>query len=96
MTTYAASPTEKNLQKLVIPTDPCGNQSHLAVEVHTYAPYDWVNTYNKHWTAECKREITNMFAMLKKYIMDQGYPVVIGEYGSNGKGEVTINKNDRI
>ena len=93
VTTYAASPTEKNLQKLVIPTDPCGNQSHLAVEVHTYAPYDWVNTYNKHWTAECTREITNMFALLKKYIMDQGYPVVIGEYGSNGKGEVTINKN---
>ena len=91
--TYAGSPIEKNLQKLVIPTDPCGNQSHLAVEVHTYAPYDWVNTYNKHWTAECTREITNMFAMLKKYIMDQGYPVVIGEYGSNGKGEVTINKN---
>ena len=52
-----------------------------------------MNTYNKHWTAECTREITNIFAMLKKYIMDQGYPVVIGEYGSNGEKEATINKN---
>ena len=25
--------------------------------------------------------------------MDQGYPVVIGEYGSNGEKEATINKN---
>lgn len=91
--TYAGSHNDNTLGRFVVPTDPCGNQSHLAVEVHTYDPYDWVNTYNKKWTEQCTAEVTNLFAMLDKYIIQKGYPVVIGEYGSNGAGEVTINKN---
>ena len=50
VTTYSAAHggnwgnAMKVLTDFVIPTDPCGNQNHLAVEVHSYDPYDWVNT----------------------------------------------------
>ena len=81
------------LTDFVIPTDPCGNQNHLAVEVHSYDPYDWVNTYNMKWTSQCKDAITSMFNDLNTHIISKGYPVIIGEYGSNGANEKTINGN---
>ena len=83
----------KVLTDFVIPTDPCGNQNHLAVEVHSYDPYDWVNTYKMKWTSECTAAITNMFKDLNTYFISKGYPVIIGEYGSNGNNEKTINGN---
>ena len=91
VTTYSASHTQKTLAALTIPTDPCGNQSHLAVEVHSYAPWNWVNVYNMTWTAACTKELQNMFADLNTYFMTKGYPVIVGEYGTNGENEKTIN-----
>ena len=81
------------LSDFVVPTDPCGNQSHLAVEVHSYDPFDWVNTYNMKWTSQCKAAITTMFKDLNTAFISKGYPVIIGEYGSNGAEEKTINGN---
>jgi aryl-phospho-beta-D-glucosidase BglC (GH1 family) len=89
--TYSGSHTPNTLGRLVIPTDPCGNQSHLAVEVHSYDPWDWVNTYDMHWTKECSDEVERLFADLDKHFISKGYPVIIGEYGSNGDKEKTIN-----
>lgn len=93
VTTYSAAHSQQTLEGLVIPTDPCGVQTHLAVEVHSYDPWDWVNTYNMTWTSQCTREAQQMFALLDKYFIQKGYPVIIGEYGSNGNNEKTINKN---
>ena len=91
VTTYSAAHTQKTLAGLTIPTDPCGNQSHLAVEVHSYDPWNWVNVYNMTWTAACTKELQNMFADLNTYFMTKGYPVIVGEYGTNGENEKTIN-----
>ena len=90
--TYSGSHTPNTLPALVVPTDPCGNQNHLAVEVHSYDPWDWVNNYDMHWTEECTKEITWLFSELDKHIISKGYPVIIGEYGSNGQAEKTINR----
>ncbi|MBR1548314.1 MAG: glycoside hydrolase family 5 protein [Prevotella sp.] len=93
VTTYSASHGDQTLSGLQIPTDPCGTQAHLAVEVHSYDPYNWVNTYNMQWTSECSQELAGMFNRLNNYIISRGYPVIVGEYGSNGAEEKTINKN---
>ncbi len=91
--TYSGSHTPNTLGQFVVPTDPTGNQSHLAVEVHSYDPWDWVNKYDMHWPQECKEEIERLFADLNSHFISKGYPVIIGEYGSNGNEEKTINKN---
>ena len=91
ITTYSAAHTQRTVQALTIPGDPCGNQSHLAIEVHSYDPWDWVNTYNMTWTSACTTELKNMFALLNTTFIQKGYPVIVGEYGSNGNGEKTIN-----
>ncbi|MBR1933340.1 MAG: cellulase family glycosylhydrolase [Prevotella sp.] len=91
--TYAGAHGKNVLSGLALPTDPCGNQSHLAVEVHSYDPWDWVNRYHMQWTDACRRDIENMFADLSTHIISKGYPVIIGEYGTNGEHEKTINKN---
>jgi aryl-phospho-beta-D-glucosidase BglC (GH1 family) len=74
-----------------VPTDPCGNQNHLAVEVHSYDPFDWVNTYNMTWTQQCSDELGRIFQRLNDAFISKGYPVIVGEFGSNGAGEKTIN-----
>ena len=89
--TYSGSHTPNTLSNLVIPTDPIGNQSHLAVEVHSYDPWDWVNTYDMKWTAQCTEEVNKLFADLDATLISKGYPVILGEYGSNGNEEKTIN-----
>lgn len=89
--TYSGAHTKNVLSGLVIPTDPCGNQRHIAVEVHSYDPWDWVNTYNMTWTEACTKELEYMFTDLNTYIIQKGYPVIVGEYGTNGNNEKTIN-----
>ena len=90
--TYSGSHTPNTLGQFVVPTDPCGNQSHLAVEVHSYDPWDWVNTEQMTWTPRCSEEIVCLFNDLNTTFISKGYPVIIGEYGSNGNEEKTINK----
>ena len=93
VSTYAAAHGSAVLSGLTIPTDPCGNQSHIAVEVHSYDPWDWLHVYNMTWTSECREVLNSMFKDLETYFISKGYPVIIGEYATNGAGEITIDKN---
>ena len=90
--TYSGAHTPNTLGHLVIPTDPCGNQNHIAVEVHSYDPWDWVNTYAMKWTEQCSEEVSKLFADVDAHFISKGYPVILGEYGSNGVNEKAINK----
>lgn len=92
VTTYSAAHGDQVLSNFKMPENG-GGQNHLIAEVHSYDPYDWVHTYNFKWTDACHNELLGMFQRLQKYIFSQGYPVIIGEYGSNGAGEATINKS---
>ena len=89
VTTYSGSyggswgNSNRVVTDFVPPTDPIGT-GHIAIEVHTYSPYDWVKTYNYKWTADCLKEVKWMFGNLDTYFISKGYPVIIGEYGTNG------------
>lgn len=89
ISTYSAATSEQTLKNFKMPTD--ASQNHLIVEVHSYDPWNWVNTYNMTWTKECHQALVDMFGRLQNYIISKGWPVIVGEYGSNGDGEKTIN-----
>ena len=79
--TYSAAHLQQVLDHLRMPTDVV--DGHLAVEVHTYDPYDWVNTYGD-WTSACSKELEGMFSRLNTSFVSKGIPCIIGEYGTHG------------
>ena len=88
--TYAAATGEDVLNNLVIPTDK--NEGHIAVEAHTYAPWDWFAKGT--WDASCSQEIKNMFTNLNNKFISKGIPCIIGEYGTNGSTSVSKNSSN--
>ena len=68
------------LVEMKLPTDVVEN--HLMFEVHTYP--DITNLDN------AKAEVESMIANLKKHLVAKGAPVIIGEWGSGGESEFTI------
>ena len=89
--TYAAANGDEVLNNLTIPTDKV--EGHIAVEVHTYAPWDWFATKGA-WDASCTNEIKNMFTRLNNKFISKGIPCIIGEYGTHGSKSVDKNSTD--
>lgn len=87
--TYAAANGDDVLNNLTIPTDKV--EGHIAVEVHTYAPWDWF-TKGK-WDASCSKEIADMFTRLNSKFISKGIPCIIGEYGTHGSKSVSKNSS---
>lgn len=88
--TYAAANGDDVLNNLVIPTDKV--DGHIAVEVHTYDPWDWFAQKGK-WDASCSNDIKNMFTRLNKKFISKGIPCIIGEYGTHGSKSVSKNSS---
>ena len=88
--TYAAACGDEVLNNLTIPTDKV--DGHIAVEVHTYAPWDWFAQKGK-WDASCSNEIKNMFTRLNNKFISKGIPCIIGEYGTHGSKSVSKNSS---
>ena len=65
---------EEPLSRLSIPT---GEKDHIMVEVHSYPSLD--NGLNS-----ALSQVDNMLGKLKKNFTDKGFPVIIGEWGSEG------------
>lgn len=93
VSTYAAATggtwgnTPYVMKDFVVPTDPIGNQNHLAVEVHAYSPWQWMKSYSGKWTSQCESAVRDIFVnYLKPYVLDKGYPAVLGEYGPSSDG----------
>ena len=84
--TYAAACGDEALNNLSIPTDKV--EGHIAVEVHTYSPWDWFAQKGK-WDASCSNEIKNMFTRLNNKFISKGIPCIIGEYGTHGSKSVS-------
>lgn len=84
--TYAAANGDDVLNNLVIPTDKV--DGHIAVEVHTYDPWDWFAQKGK-WDASCSNDIKNMFTRLNNKFISKGIPCIIGEYGTHGSKSVS-------
>ena len=84
--TYASACGDDVMSNLTLPADQ--TEGHLAVEVHTYAPWDWFAQKGK-WDASCSQEIKDMFTRLNKHFISKGIPCIIGEYGTNGSKAVS-------
>ena len=76
------------LDNFVLPTDETND--HLAVEVHSYDPYNWINTYGA-WNTVCSNELKRMFDMLNTRFVSRGIPVIMGEYGTHGADYASVN-----
>lgn len=87
--TYAAANGDDVLSNLTIPTDK--TEGHIAVEVHTYAPWNWFD--KGVWDASCSQEIKNMFTRLNTHFISKGIPCIIGEYGTHGNKSVSKNSS---
>ena len=94
VTTYSASHNDAVLNNFTLPTD--NASGHLIAEVHSYDPYDWINTYGA-WNSTCSNEIKNMFTRLNNRFVSKGIPVIIGEYGTHGNNvSVTGSSSDSL
>lgn len=88
--TYAAACGDEVLSNLTIPADKA--EGHIAVEVHTYAPWDWFAKGK--WDASCSKEISDMFTRLNNKFISKGIPCIIGEYGTHGSKSVSKTSTD--
>ena len=88
--TYAAANNDEVLNNLNLPTDKV--EGHIAVEIHTYDPYDWFAQKGK-WDAPCSNNIKEMFTRLNNKFISKGIPCIIGEYGTHGSKSVSKNSS---
>lgn len=86
--TYAGAHNKAVLDNFVLPTDETND--HLAVEVHSYDPYNWINTYGA-WNTVCSNELKSMFDKLNTRFVSKGIPVIMGEYGTHGADYASVN-----
>ena len=63
----------------------------LILSIHAYTPYSFAmeSPGERSFTQAHKDELNTMFSKLKKKFIDNGYPVVIGEYGATNKDNLS-------
>lgn len=76
ITSYAASAEEKAMNDVVVPDD-----SHVIVSLHYYAPWKFSDGQSTTFGDKEKFELDNKFARMKSIFIDNGIPVIIGEFG---------------
>lgn len=79
-----ASTTDAGVN-FTMPTDDVAGNGRLMVEVHYYEPWGFCcGNSTKSWgTANEVSYMKNQFAKMKSKFADNGYPVILGEYGAN-------------
>ena len=99
VTTYSASTYEAALKAFVMPEDLLPN--HLIAQFHSYLPAKFVTAKADHREEFYESdidEIDAMFALVKKYIIEKGYPCVLGEFGAypRKKADGSVNNEHNI
>lgn len=89
--TYAASCQADALAAFVLPED--STEDHLILHVHSYAPWGFTSddatwtTMTDVWGADHQiAEIERLYKSLYDFSQKQGAPLVMGEFGSQDKG----------
>lgn len=83
--TFSAGTLDITLKNFVMPSDRV--DGHLMVQVHSYKPANFCSadlsraTYD-FGSEEDIAEVAQEFSRIKQYLLDKGYPVVLGEFGS--------------
>lgn len=90
--TYAAACTKTVLDGFKMPKDSV--EDHLIAEIHSYAPWGFTST-SATWTTmtdvftkDQEKEVDAVMDSLNEYFVKNDIPVIIGEYGSENKGNV--------
>ena len=99
VTTYSASTYEVALKAFVMPDDLLPD--HLITQIHSYLPAKFVTAKADHreeFYESDIEEIDAMFALVNKYIVEKGYPCILGEYGAypRKKDDGSINNEHNI
>ena len=89
--TYAGANHQAVLDALVLPSD--NTTGHLAVEIHSYDPWNWFSTYGA-WNSDCSTYLQQMFSRLNTTFVSKGIPVIVGEYGTHGDQSVSKTSTD--
>ena len=99
VTTYSASTYEAALKAFVMPEDLLPD--HLIAQIHSYLPAKFVTAKADHreeFYESDIEEIDAMFALVNKYILEKGYPCMLGEYGAypRKKSDGSINNEHNV
>lgn len=81
------------LSQFAVPADVV--QNHIAVEVHSYNPWDWDKNHGK-WTTSCESDMSAMMGRLNTYFVSRGVPVIIGEYGAMNIDTTAIDQAEGV
>jgi endoglucanase len=95
---------------MTMPNDAVGTTNRLITELHFYDPYDFTldaasdnylwgaqfagNEHTSNWGQEAWAD--DAFAKVKEKFIDNGIPVVLGEYGATYRGALTSGLADHI
>lgn len=82
--TFSAGTLDGTLSGFEVPSDEV--QNHIMVQVHSYLPDDFCTANLSKAVYEFDessiKDIDAMFKRVKYWLLDKGYPVIMGEYGS--------------
>lgn len=98
VSTYTASEWEDGLKGFVLPQDIV--EGHLIVQIHSYRPNEFVTAREvgdrsrMEFYESDKPEIDEMFDRVQNYILDKGWPCILGEYGAFHKKDANGNRNE--
>ena len=98
VSTYTASEWENGLKGFVLPQDIV--DGHLMVQIHSYRPNEFITAREvgdrsrMEFYESDKPEIDEMFGRVQTYILDKGWPCVLGEYGAFSKKDANGNRNE--
>lgn len=84
ITAHAAAMDETGIKDVKIPDD-----DRIIVSIHYYSPWDFAGNEDSRsdWGSDAdKKELDKGFDLVKKYFIDKGVPVIIGECGATNKG----------
>ncbi len=76
ITSYAASAEDQAMNDIIVPDD-----DHIIVSLHYYAPWKFSDGQTTEFGDKEKTELENKFAKMKSKFIDNGTPLIIGEFG---------------
>lgn len=92
---YAASCSASVFDSLTVPkasgsidADNDGDDDYIAVSIHAYSPYYFAMGDGDHsaFSASYKSELLSIFSKIDSKFLEEGVPVVIGEFGASNFG----------
>lgn len=82
VTSYAASAEDAAMNDVVVPYD-----NHVIVSLHYYAPWRFASGESTDFTDSDKSELDAKFTKMKRKFINNGTPVIIGEFGCVAKAD---------